>query len=326
MKIFFCTNSDSPLAENNSVVLASVKLALLSLSVVEESFSPASADIILIQEKNSFKNFRYITHLLNDPLLSRYYHKTFTINDDDCATGILRGLYTSLPKSRFNTSLYAAVPFFTYPNELVFSQSQSVGEPQYLAGWRGNIKSNSIRRKLLQYWQGEPNFLLQTTTSWLNHLSTEKQDYIDLITNAKFSLCPAGWAAVSFRIYESMALGRCPVIIADEFVSPLGPDWTKFALFLPEREIGNLEAFLAQWEPQYQHLGQQARAAWFTYFSPEVLAKYYAQSLVTLFNRQSATSLATERQRWATWQFYWSNNWTLPQRLWNKAKGLIRNH
>ena len=98
-------------------------------------------------------------------------------------------------------------------------------EAKYLGTWRGNTKSNRKLRN--QFLQGLPRnfpvFLVETTASWLNHDISEKHHYVDVLLSGRFSLCPAGWAAVSFRIYESMALGICPVIIADELVPPNGP-------------------------------------------------------------------------------------------------------
>lgn len=123
MKIYYVLGSMSELADPESKVLQSVKQEFLLFPTVEEATSLNSADVILIQEKVSFKNFRYINELLADPLIAKYYHKIFTINSDDCATGLLRGVYTSLPKSRFNPKLCTPVPYFDYPNELVFSKT-----------------------------------------------------------------------------------------------------------------------------------------------------------------------------------------------------------
>ena len=324
MKIFFVSSSQSILADDDSMILQAIKADLLLLPAMQEVMYPDLADVLLIQEKSSFKNFRYINTVLQDPFLSNYYHKTFTINTDDCATGILRGLYTSLPQSRFDSQYYAAVPFFDYPNELVFSHNQPNIDPTYLAGWRGNTKSSKIRSKILQVLRGLPQFSVATTDSWLNHPPQEKLDYVNLIVNAKFSLCPTGWAAVSFRIYESMALGRCPVIIADTFVPPPGPAWQDFALFLPENEVENLPVFLLAHESSYKFRGALALDEWQRYFGPDVIRDYYAQALYRLFCAGTELDKEAELKRWSSWKLYWSNEWTLPQRVLNAAKKLLR--
>jgi hypothetical protein len=321
MKIFFITRSHSELADGNSTILQSIKATLLGYPDLEEVKSLNEADVLLIQENNSYKNFNYITSILKDPVLSNHYHKVFTTNTDDCATGLFRGLYTSLPKSRFNPHLYAAVPYFEYPNELVFTK-KSHAAPHYLASWRGNTKSNGVRLKLFQALLSKPAIRLEKTHSWLNHSSAEKETYVELIQQAKLSLCPAGWAPVSFRIYESMALGRCPVIIADNFVPPAGPNWMEFALFFPEKNVANLYPFLLQHEESYRILGKKAKEEWNSFFSHEKIKEYYAKSLYSLLTSNNAYSQDAELKRWRSFSFYWSNKWTVPQRAFNKLQKL----
>lgn len=324
MKIFFIEGLHSELADIDSRILQNIKPSILCLSGVDEAKSASEADIILIQEKNSFKNSSYINSILKDTLLSNYYHKVFTINTDDCATGLFRGLYTSLPKSRFNPILYAAVPYFEYPNKLIFSNDYREIAPCYLASWRGNTKSNTVRLKLLKALDSMSDIRLEKTDSWLNHSSTEKETYVELIRQAKFSLCPAGWAPVSFRIYESMALGRCPVIIADNFVPPMGPNWSEFALFFPEKKVTDLYYLLLQYEESYQLLGKKALEEWNTFFGPEKIKEFYAKSLYSLLISCETTSQEAELKRWKSLSLYWSNKWTIPQRIFNKVRKLVK--
>jgi hypothetical protein len=319
LKLLFLEKSACELADDESFILSRTKTALLATGKVEEVFSPDAADAIIIQEKNSFKNFHYVNDLLNDPFISRYANKIFTINDDDCATGLLRGLYTSLPKHRFDKKLHVAVPYMQFPNNLVFTLS-SDSTPRLTATWRGNTKSNHLRKKLINVLGKQPDILLETTDSWLNHSDNEKEDYVNIILNGRLSLCPAGWAPVSFRIYESMALGRCPVILADAFVPPLGPNWNSFALFFPENKIKTLYGFLQQKRNYYQELGLNAKRSWDHHFSAGKIASYYASSLLTIIASASLTSNKDEFKRWNSNRLYWTNNWTLPQRILNKAR------
>ena len=320
MKVFFLNNSISNLADEQSEMLEKIRPRLLLHDGIEEVFNPQKADVFIIQEKRSFKNFRYIKELLRDPLISKNAGKVFTINSDDCATGLLRGLYTSIPRTRFNPGLHVSVPYMEFPNELVYSNLKRNDTPQFLAGWRGNPKSSGLRKKLFQTFQNTPDFCLENTPSWLNHSLEEKGIYVDLILNAKFSLCPTGWAPVSFRIYESMALGRCPVIMADKFVPPIGPEWEEFALFLPEKKIKHLHGFLLEHEKKWSFLGRKAFEAWNGYFNSEAIVEYYAQSLINLVETTSFNSPEREFKRWNSLQIYWSNKWTIPQRAVNKIR------
>ncbi|AKD03978.1 hypothetical protein PKOR_13810 [Pontibacter korlensis] len=324
MKFFFVNSDMSLLADKSSTILQRVREELLNIETVQEVSSPDLADAIVIQEKSSYKDFRYIFELLKDPLISKYRNKIFTINRDDCATGLLRGLYTSIPKSRFNASFHVAVPFMVFPNNSVFLEKHENIFPTYLASWRGNIRSNKIRRQIIDLFQYKQDFCIETTESWMNHKQDEKEYYIHLILNAKFSLCPAGWAPVSFRIYESMALSRCPVILADGFMPPSGPNWNEFALFFPQKQVTELHSYLLRHEQLHDQLGKQAFIAWKSFFCPEVIGKYYAESLMTLIRDTPATSNENEVKRWRSFSLYWSNNWTIPQRFLHKARKLTK--
>jgi hypothetical protein len=322
MNLFFASNVVTELADQESELLLNTREALLSLPGIFEVDDPHSADAILIQEINSFKDFRYIKKLQNDPLISKFANKTYTINMDDCATGLLRGIYTCLPKQRFNSEIHAAVPYMTIPNELI-QESTNDSEPFFLAGWRGNVKSNRIRNKLVNLFHSNAEFQLETSESWLNHDWFEKKIYVELIQNSKFSLCPAGWAPASYRIYESMALRRCPVIIADDFVPPKCSSWKHFALLLPEKDLSALHTFLSFYEKDYNLLGERAYQVWQDFFSPPKINKYYASTLLSLIQNAPRNSNELEMKRWLSFGVYWNNKWTLSQRAINRLKRTI---
>lgn len=323
MKIFFADRQASALADEQSLSLYRTKQALLKFESIEEVQGPEQADIIIIQEQNSFKNFRYINDLLSDPLFIKYADRIFTINDDDCATGLLKGVYTSLPRYRFDENIHVAVPYMHFPNEQVFMPQQKF-EPKLLASWRGNIKSNALRPRMFADLADRPGIIVQKTSSWLNHKEEEKADYVNLILNARFSICPAGWAPVSFRIYESMALGRCPVILADNFVPPDGPDWKSFALFFPEKKTNELYNHLVLKEEESLKLGQNAQENWETYFSDDRINEYYARALISILNNKRTSTNEEEFRRWKSVRLQWINEWTVPQRIINKAKRLTQ--
>ena len=318
MKFFFITRAHSPLADEKSRILEQTRQALLKRPDVVEVLGPHEADVLLIQEAFSYKDFRYIDVLLSDPLLSQHLAKVFTLNFDDCATGLLRGLYANIPRSRLQPGLHAAVPYTDYFNEQVFLPTPGVTAPAYLATWRGNSSSNHLRPRLVAALQHQADCKIELTNSWLNHSPDEKKEYVQLLLNGKFSLCPVGLAHSSFRIYESMALGRCPVIIADDYAPPPGPDWAAFALFYPESELAGLHQFLQQHEATFAQRGQRAWQAWNAFFRAGILHDYYAAALMQLVAASAGFSVPTEIKRWRSTSFYWSNNWTLTQRVANR--------
>jgi hypothetical protein len=317
--IFMLTNNHTPLADDKSEILENIEPIPKSNNSINLNCTMDDANAIIIQEKISFKNFRYIPSLKNDPIFKKYANKIFTINSDDCATGLIKGLYTSLPKKRYNPEIHSVIPYSNLPNELTLIKESEI-KPKFLASWRGNPKSNKIRNKIIKLFNTETTFDIQSTNSWFNHNTEEKQLYKNSLNNAKFSLCPAGWAPVTFRIYESMAAGKCPVIIADQFVPPAGPDWETFSVFIPENNVNNLKQILEKLEFLYDDLGEKAHKNWKKFFSPSNVYNYYTTQLIKLIQTSVLSTVQSEFQRWDSYHMHFNNNWTVPQRFINKLK------
>jgi hypothetical protein len=66
-----------------------------------------------------------------------------------------------------------------------------------------------------------------------------------------------------------MKAGIPPVIVADDWLPPLGPSWDECALFVPESEIDSIYEKVKAHEGEYRDRGRLARKAWEQYFSPE---------------------------------------------------------
>lgn len=321
LKLFFLTRQHTALADEQSQILESLEQYFRNKKVVNLDCEIETADALVIQMDCSYKNFRFIERLKSDPIFKKYAHKIFSINIDDYGTGLVKGLYTCLPKRRFNPKVHAVVPYFSLNNELIL-QKESKSNPEYLATWRGNTKSNGLRNKIVNLFSNDEDFDLHKTNSWFNHSADEKQTYKNSLLNAKFSLCPAGWAAVTFRIYESMALGKCPVIIADEFVPPPGPDWASFSIIISEKKIKNLKKELEKKESSFEQLGEKAYQAWEDFFAPEKMYEYFSRQLIELIETSRPTTVEAEFRRWTSFSMFYSNNWTLPQRVLNKIDKL----
>lgn len=324
MKLFFVTGEMTEIADRKSPILFGIKDFLLKHDDVEEVRHPAGADVVLIQEDKDLciKDFRYIDRLLHDPFISAHLTKIFTINTDDFSTGLLRGLYTSMPKSRCQPEYHRVVPYIEYTNPHVFADRNTI-EPGYLAAWYGNTKSNKLRKVLVEALQDEEGFFVKTSESWYNHKADEQKAYVELIESAKFSLCPAGWCPPTPRIYESMALGRCPVIIADGFARPHGPRWDEFALFLPEKDVAKLPAFLRAHEANYKELGKKAKENWDQFFAGDLLKQYFADSMLSLIRSTPAYTKEMEIKRWRSFSTFWNNRWTIPQRIVNRCRLIL---
>ena len=326
LKLWFLEPKDTTLASPDLSFMSLLKAEMLGRLGHAEARSPEEADALLLQEPWDFREWRYIDRLEADPIVGRFAHKVFTINNDDAASGLLRGVYSCLPAHRTDDALHAVVPFIRKPNDIVLQRvSQPRPPAQYLAAWFGNPQSSKVRRKLYTRYSESTSLRLMTTASWMQYGSDERVLYADMLHAGKFALCPSGWAPATLRFYEALAMGVAPVVVADGIELPKGPNWGDFVIHVPEAELGRLEALIEPYAARYREMGDLARAAWLKYFSPDQMVPYYAQALLRCIHaaRRDEGSVAKEVARWRSTKMYWDNHWTLPQRVVNKVERLI---
>jgi hypothetical protein len=79
----------------------------------------------------------------------------------------------------------------------------------------------------------------------------EAVGYRDFTQNSTFTLCPAGWARWSFRLFESIHDGSIPVILSDYYQLPFdgAVHWSDFSLRLPEASLSDIDTILRALTP-----------------------------------------------------------------------------
>ncbi len=324
-RVYFVKPSDTPFAEPKPDLVNALRERLLVEPGFAEATEPDAAEFLIVHETTHFKDWRYNKRLMNDPLIGRFLHKTLTLSTDDSAPGLLPGVYACLQANRFSNALHRAVPYHELVNPLIEKSPPRLDvQKKYLASWRGNTKSNKrLRSELVRSLGHRPRFCVETTDTWFNHSNDEHKRYVDLIQSSSFSLCPAGWASNTFRTYDSMALGVCPVILADLWVPPLGPKWEDFCIFVKEKSVAHLEQILSQREHEADRRGQLAYEAWCEFFAGRKMMTYYVNSLVSLIDCLVPTSPEKELARWNSYAMYWNNGWTLGQRVARRVRKLL---
>ena len=99
-------------------------------------------------------------------------------------------------------------------------------ERKYLFSFMGSFKTHQTRLSACEKLKNEPNCLFIDTGDWhFYHDSSKKAEnkrrYIELLGDTKYSLCPRGTGPSTIRMWESMAMGSCPVILSDYLKYPL---------------------------------------------------------------------------------------------------------
>ena len=245
-----------------------------------EVANPVAADIVLIAgilEKNTFKSLR------SNDIWKRYPEKSYAYAETDNVPSFLHGVYSSATRAkgmfgRMQSCGYMVhnawcqnlpplpMPFYQQPKEYLFS---FVGR-----------RSHPVRKKLFRAsWPRKEVFIADTTGQY-EHFKNQYQNkdqlqnrqamqarYWEIMARSKFVLCPRGAGASSIRLFEAMQAGVAPVISSDDWIPAAGPDWKQFAIFIPERQIGQTYQVLKSCESEWEERGKLATAAYAKWFA-----------------------------------------------------------
>lgn len=259
----------------------------------EMTDDPEQADIIVFWEPHQRSQVIRIPRLRAHQLVQQFPNKVFVVSVEDAPLGLLSGLYTSLPAWRHHPHRHRTTLYYRTQNPYLRSlrADRRVSSPPYLASFMGAM-SHDFRCWLFEMADSfAQHDILLKATSYNRFLIPQDPelkpphlDFIDTILDAKFSLCPRGNGAGSYRLQESLALGRAPVIISDNWVPVADLDWERFAIFVAEDSLPDLPAILREHEPRWEEMGAIAKQTYESHFSQEVFALRAVEQIVAIHN------------------------------------------
>ena len=237
---------------------------------------PLRADLILFVE--SWGVGPFLEEMRAHPFVRAFRDKCFCFCEKPETIPFLPGIYTAIEQRWYNTGrtrsgFYLAM----YQNPHVVYKSADQENPRFLYSFTGASDTSPIRDELFKL-KHLRSFLLDTTTQALhvrNHgtpaetTQFEKQ-YASTIEQSQFVLCPRGVSPSSVRLFDTMNMGRVPVIISDAWVPPSGPDWNAFSIRVPEHHIAAIPSILEENEIVAPEMGKKARLAYEEWFAPDV--------------------------------------------------------
>jgi hypothetical protein len=277
---------------------------------------PSAADIIILFEEWDSRFWHYSDILNEDPFFRAHWNRIFTINCDDLGRGFLPGCYTSLTKANFDPRLHRGCAYpYSYNEFVMMSSERKKRNAKWLFSFRGTDVSHSIRRKLFRRFSMHPQAkMVRTGTRFHAHSANEKQEYVEDILSSKFVLCPRGWSPSTYRLFEVMELGCCPVIISDDWVPIQGVAWQQCSIRIKEAEVSHCADILTEQEPNAGRLGRAAREVWESHFAEPKKFRAMLRFILELQAR-SGGDWHDYRERWSSWRFHYSNEWLPHQRF-----------
>ncbi len=266
----------------------------------------SAADVILFAEY--YGGGFHFERLRRHPLVRAYRERCFLFSSNAYAVPFLPGIYASVEQRwssrRTCGGFYLGLP----PNEFTTYTPPDDDLP-YLFSFMGSTANAPVRRALAQL--RHPRAFFQDTAEEFSRLlerqmsPRERRDYhrryAELTKASKFVLCPRGLGAGTIRLFETLRMGRVPVILSDQWVPPDGPAWDEFSLRVPERELARLPRLLEEREPEAVAMGERARRVWEDWFSEEVAFHRVVESCLALRERRR---LPEALARWTAYAHY----------------------
>lgn len=261
---------------------------------------PEEADLIIFTELHCHGLFA--ERVRHHRYVKKFREKCFLFDPSDTALPFLPGIYASLSKkycdpTRTRTGYYLRIdenPFVGFRPPLK--------DYRYIATFVGSFINYPVRARLATL--PADRFLVEDTSAFaLNMLYGGEQEernrfwshYADALASAPFVLCPRGCGAGSVRLFETMQMGRVPVILSDEWVFPERVDWNACSIRVPERNIDSIPEILDRHRDRAAEMGLRARQEWEKYYSPPVRFHWLVQDCLELQrSRRVPEAIATK--------------------------------
>jgi hypothetical protein len=257
--------------------------------------------------------------LENDPLIREYADRVYCINYDDHPEGFLAGLYTSLEHPFFDVSRHRIWPLFVMNNQAVYqltTEAVFAVKPRLMFSFTG-AASHEIRKKIFKLFsKSSKEHHVEHINKWYNHADEDRKRFVAIALDSAFCLCPHGYCAYTHRITEVMAMGRVPVIIADDWIPFSFDEEVPYYIRVLEKDIEHLPEILSGRRGEAEGLGRNARALWEKYFSERRRSLSLAEAVKKLSERtEPRMSYEAYRERWNSRDLLRRLGWTTKQQV-----------
>ena len=251
--------------------------------------TPGDADLILFTDCHMFPHDPGLgAFRRHNPLLREFPHKCLVYDERDLPWLAWPGVYVSMRRCDLRRDFQEPWAYYMTPDPQGAPDSSRATD--LLFSFVGSL-SHRVRKDIL---------LLRDERAVVEHVkgftfydpsspdyAARRQRYHEILARSKFVLCPRGKGTSSIRLYEVLAAGRVPVIIADEWVAPAGPEWDRCSLRWPESAVAELPRALAEREQDSAAMAVVARRVYEEWFSPERSFNHIVDACARLLARDA---------------------------------------
>ena len=271
-------------------------------SVHERTDRPEDADVIIFAELADMVG-GVIDRIQNHPVYKAFPDRCVHYNPRFKDVPIIPGIYASASRrwcmaGHAVTSHYLETAIESEDlNDLV-----PPATPPFLFSFCGSSDTWKGRRRLFQFV--DSNAYLYDTAGERQALlrgeeAAYRQRFVQSLHESLFVLCPRGVGPASLRLFEVLKAGRAPVIIADDYTPPEGPDWGSFSVSIRERDIDKIPEVLDRLAPRAAEMGRLARRAHEEWFADDVSFHRIVEWSLDLLGDRDRPAVRRHRRRLA---------------------------
>ena len=237
---------------------------------------PEEADVILFVEAHHVDD-PYFRNVINHAFYKKFKKKCVLYHDTDLSITALPTISPSIEKWQYNLKTKRTSHYIARMCENETINNAQVNYPpnrDFLYSFSG-AKTHGLRTKILSLNHPTNSFVKDTSgfRAW-ELIDAERriyeEEYLDVMNRSYFILTPRGIGPATYRLFESMQLGRVPIIIADQWVKIPNIEWDTFSITIPESKIAQIPHILRERKDDAVEMGKIARTTWENFFSPEV--------------------------------------------------------
>lgn len=237
---------------------------------------PAEADVIIFAENHPGQD-PYFRKVLSNDIYKRYRHKCVLYHDADRSITPIPTISPSIEAWQYNPKHKRIMHYVARlcENETINNGViEFSNDRKYLYNFIG-ARTHKLRTALFEMDHPSDSYLKDTTGfhAWLMteaEKAAYEQEYFRVMQDSLFVLSPRGIGPCTYRLFETLQLGRVPVIISDAWLKIPNMDWKKFSVSVPESKIRDIPSILNELKGDAVSMGRIARQHWEDYFSPKV--------------------------------------------------------
>lgn len=154
-------------------------------------------------------------------------------------------------------------------------------EKNVLCSFVGSL-THDIRKKIMYQYSTDSDFVFIGKNWTPSVTNNDFNTFIDLTNRSKFSLCPRGYGAQSFRLYEVLQLDSIPVIVYDKEWFPFEKeiDWKRFSVLVHVSELDKLKEKITNiTDSEYSKMLDYGKKIYAEYFTMEGMSKNILKTL-----------------------------------------------